>query len=225
MSAIDDLKQTMARLRAKEGGCPWDQEQTHQSLTRCLIDECSELLETIDRLDMPHMREELGDVLIQIVFHARIAEEAGLFNFDDVARDINEKLIRRHPHVFGEKKIATSDQVLTQWELIKLEEKKSKGITPQASVFKPLPPRLPALMFSEAIWKQIKKKQLPYEGIVDKSVIDSLSRELTDEALGRHLFELTSAAQEKGLDPEGALRRYADKIAMTIEAKSSTKAN
>jgi MazG family protein len=223
MSAIDDLKQTMAKLRSTEGGCPWDQEQTHQSLTRCLIDECSELLETIDRHDMPHMREELGDVLIQIVFHARIAEEAGLFNFDDVTREINEKLIRRHPHVFGESKIATSDQVITQWELIKLEEKKRKGISADSSVFKPLPPRLPALMFSEAIWKQIKKKQLPYEGVVDKSAIDNLAQTLTEDALGKQLFELTCAAQEKGLDPEGVLRRYADKIAMTIEARCSKK--
>jgi XTP/dITP diphosphohydrolase/tetrapyrrole methylase family protein/MazG family protein len=225
MSAIDDLKQTMARLRAKEGGCPWDQEQTHQSLARCLIDECSELLETIDRLDMPHMREELGDVLIQIVFHARIAEEAGLFNFDDVAREINEKLIRRHPHVFGENKVATTDQVLTQWELIKLEEKKNKGIVSKASVFKELPPRLPALMFSEAVWKQIKKKNLPYDGIIDKVSIDQHGVNLSDELLGKMLFELTSAAQDKGLDPEGSLRRYADQIAQTIETRVNTKTN
>src|SRR6185312_11490244 len=118
MSAIDDLRQTMARLRGP-GGCPWDQEQTHASLVRCLIDEVSELIDTIDRNDLPHMREELGDVLIQVVFHACLAEEAGQFNFDDVARDINEKLIRRHPHVFGSGKLETSAQVLAQWDVIK----------------------------------------------------------------------------------------------------------
>ena len=101
MSALEDLRHTIARLRGP-GGCPWDQEQTHATLVRCLIDEVSELIETIDRGDYPHMREELGDVLIQVVFHARIAAELGHFNFDDVARDINDKLVRRHPHVFGE---------------------------------------------------------------------------------------------------------------------------
>ena len=100
MMPIDELRRTMARLRAPDG-CPWDREQTHQTLARCLIDECSELLDTIDRNDLPHMREELGDVLIQVVFHAQLAAERGDFNFDDVAREINEKLIRRHTHVFG----------------------------------------------------------------------------------------------------------------------------
>src|SRR6185369_9564723 len=124
MSAIEDLKTTMARLR-EPGGCPWDQEQTHATLVRCLIDEVSELIETIDRGDYAHMREELGDVLIQIVFHARLAEERGAFNFEDVAREINDKLVRRHPHVFGRDKLQTSDQVLAQWEVIKATEKKN----------------------------------------------------------------------------------------------------
>ena len=93
MSAIEDLQRTMARLRSRDGGCPWDQEQTHASLVRCLIDEASELIDTIDRNDYPHMREELGDVLIQVVFHACNAEERGQFNFDDVAREINDKLM------------------------------------------------------------------------------------------------------------------------------------
>ena len=100
MTPIEELRQTMARLRAPDG-CPWDREQTHQTLARCLIDECSELLDTIDRNDIPHMREELGDVLIQVVFHAQLAAERGDFTFDDVAREINAKLVRRHPHVFG----------------------------------------------------------------------------------------------------------------------------
>src|SRR5580698_9839091 len=126
MSAIDDLCSTVARLRAPDG-CPWDREQTHQTLTRCLIDECSELLDTIDRMDLPHMREELGDVLIQVIFHAQLAEEAGRFDLEDVAREVNEKLIRRHPHVFGDGKLETSAQVLTQWDLIKAREKPAPG--------------------------------------------------------------------------------------------------
>jgi MazG family protein len=216
MSALHDLRKTIARLRAP-GGCPWDQEQTHASLTRCLIDECSELLDTIDRLDMPHMREELGDVLIQVIFHAQLAEEAGHFDLEDVAREVNEKLIRRHPHVFGDGKLETSDQVLVQWEAIKAQEKGPKKET----VFKELPPRLPSLMFAEAIWKQIEKKKLPAAGVVNEAGIRSLGEQLTEEELGRRLFELSAAARAKGLDPEGALRLYATKVMNDVERATS----
>ena len=146
MNAMDELKATIARLRAPDG-CPWDQEQTHASLVRCLIDEVSELIDTIDRGDLPHMREELGDVLIQVVFHAQLAEEKGAFTFEDVAREVNEKLVRRHPHVFGAGKLGTSEQVLNQWEQIKAQEKKHGPVA--TGVFKDLPARLPALMFAE----------------------------------------------------------------------------
>jgi XTP/dITP diphosphohydrolase/tetrapyrrole methylase family protein/MazG family protein len=214
MSAIDDLRQTMARLRAPDG-CPWDREQTHASLVRCLIDEASELIDTIDRGDYPHMREELGDVLIQVVFHAQIAAERGEFNFDDVAREINDKLIRRHPHVFGTGRLETSEQVIAKWEEIKATEKKNGPAT--GKVFKDLPPRLPALMFAEAVWKQIEKKQLPAEGSVDVAQVRALGRQLDAETLGRMLFELTAAAREKGLDPEEALRLHATKVIREVE--------
>jgi XTP/dITP diphosphohydrolase/tetrapyrrole methylase family protein/MazG family protein len=252
MSAINELLRTIARLRAP-GGCPWDREQTHASLARCLIDECSELLETIDALDMPHMREELGDVLIQVVFHAQLAEEAGHFGFDDVAREVNEKLIRRHPHVFGGNRLATSEQVLVKWEQIKAQEKAAKaaaaagaaagitttaaagtggitnaaagiaaGVTSGASplreeIFKDMPPRLPALMFAEAVWKQIQKKKLPCDGAVDSARVAGLAATLDDGALGRALFELAAAARAKGIDPEGALRRHATKVMRDVE--------
>jgi len=218
MSAIDELKATMARLRAPDG-CPWDQEQTHASLVRCLIDEVSELIDTIDRGDLPHMREELGDVLIQIVFHAQIASEKGWFTFDDVARDINAKLVRRHPHVFGSGKLETSEQVIVEWEKIKATEKKNGPAANPARVFKELPPRLPALMFAEAVWKQIEKKQLPANGIVDTAQIQELSREMDDATLGRRLFELTAAARQRGLDPEAALRLHATTVMHAIETR------
>src|SRR5687768_3452927 len=189
MSAIEELKATMARLRSPSG-CPWDQEQTHASLVRCLIDEVSELIDTIDRNDYPHMREELGDVLIQVVFHAQIAAEKGRFNFDDVARDINEKLIRRHPHVFGTGKLETSEQVIIEWERIKATEKKHGPAAAESKVFKELPPRLPALMFAEAVWKQSEKKQLPVENAVDVAQVHSLGRQLDEASLGKMLFEL-----------------------------------
>ncbi len=222
MSAIDDLRQTVARLRGPNG-CPWDQEQTHQSLARCLVDECSELLETIDRGDLPHMREELGDVLIQVVFHALLAEEAGAFNFDDVAADINAKLIRRHPHVFGTGRLETSAQVTAQWDEIKAQEKAQAGLTEaRPPAFKELPPRLPALMFAEAVWKQIQKKQLPAATAVDGGQVKAIGEHLTDEVLGRRLFELTAAARVHGLDPEGALRRHTDKVMRETESNIRT---
>jgi XTP/dITP diphosphohydrolase/tetrapyrrole methylase family protein/MazG family protein len=217
MTAIEELCRTVARLRAPDG-CPWDREQTHQSLTRCLIDECSELLDTIDRMDLPHMREELGDVLIQVVFHAQLAAERGDFVFDDVAREVNEKLIRRHPHVFGAHKVDTTAQVLEVWEKVKAGEKAAAGKI-ESTLFKPLPPRLPALMFAEAVWRQIDKKKLPAEGVVDAVQIAALGRHLDEATLGRMLFELTAAARTRGLDPEGALRQETDRVACEVEAK------
>ena len=218
MSAIDDLRQTIARLRGP-GGCPWDQEQTHGSLVRCLIDEVSELVEAIDHLDFPHMREELGDVLIQVVFHSQLAAEAGHFTFDDVAREVNDKLIRRHPHVFGDSaKLGTASDVIVKWEQIKSLEKKN-GTASASAVFKSLPPSLPALMFSEAVWKQIEKQGLPADGSVDRNRIRELAADLDEPQLGRLLFEVTAAARERGLDSEGALRNHARRVMKEVEQR------
>jgi len=213
---MDELKATIARLRAPDG-CPWDQEQTHASLVRCLIDEVSELIDTIDRGDLPHMREELGDVLIQVVFHAQLAAEQGAFTLEDVAQEVNEKLVRRHPHVFGPGKLGTAEQVLVQWEQIKAQEKKHGPVT--TGVFKELPARLPALMFAEAVWKQIEKKSLPVAGVVDVAQVRALGAKLTEAELGKMLFEVTAAARSHGLDPEGALRLHATKVMRDVEAQ------
>lgn len=218
MSAIDDLRQTVARLRAPDG-CPWDREQTHQTLARCLIDECSELLDTIDRQDLPHMREELGDVLAQVIFHAQLAAERGDFNFDDVARDINEKLVRRHPHVFGTGHLNTSEEVLVQWDAIKRVEKQA-GRRTEPPVFKHLPPQLPALMFAEAVWRQMEKKKLPVGGLVDTAKIGRLGGKLTEASLGRMLFELAAACGPGNLDPEGALRRETARLMAAVEVRA-----
>jgi MazG family protein len=218
MNPIAELRETIARLRGP-GGCPWDQEQTHASLVRCLIDEVSELIETIDRGNMPHMREELGDVLIQVVFHAQLAAEAGHFTLDDVAREVNEKLVRRHPHVFGESdRLGTASEVIVKWEEIKAQEKVRAG-TAGTGAFKPQPPRLPALMFAESVWKQIRKQGLPADGAVDRGRIEALAAELDDATLGERLFELAAAARERGLDAEGALRRRADAVVRDVEAR------
>jgi MazG family protein len=218
MSAIDDLRQTVARLRAPDG-CPWDREQNHETLTRCLIDECSELLDAIDRLDLPHMREELGDVLVQVVFHAQLAAERGEFNFEDVAREINEKLVRRHPHVFGANRLNTTEEVLVQWDAIKRTERQASGKS-EPVVFKHLPPQLPALMYAEAVWKQIGKKSLPADGLVDAAKIRLFGAGLTEEILGRLLFEVVAAAGAKGLDPEGALRKETSRVVRAVEEAS-----
>lgn len=206
MSAIDDLLETMARLRGP-GGCPWDIEQDHKSIAVCLIDECSELLETIDTLDMEHMREELGDVLLQVVFHAQMAKEAGHFDFEAVAAEINEKLVRRHPHVFGDVDLNDSDQVLKQWDQIKAQEKANKPVS--VSVFKNLPPMLPSLLYALEIFKQIVKKELPVGDRVDLEAIEAMASELDEESAGHILFEIVAACRLKGIDPESALRRYA----------------
>lgn len=215
MSAMLELRETIARLRGP-GGCPWDQEQTHQSLVRCLIDEVSELIDTIDREDRPHMREELGDVLIQVYFHAQIAAEAGAFDLEDVAREVNEKLIRRHPHVFGDHaKLATAGQVITKWEEIKATEKKN-GPAP-TGYFKPQPPRLPATMLAESVWKRLAKGDLPVPLSACPTEVATRARGLDDAILGRELFILAAAARARGLDPEGALRRHADAVIRDVE--------
>ncbi|MDQ8179636.1 MazG family protein [Pelagicoccus sp. SDUM812005] len=205
----------MARLRGP-GGCPWDMEQDHQSIAQCLVDECSELLETIDKLDMDHMREELGDVLLQVVFHAQLAKEAGHFDFEAVAEEINEKLIRRHPHVFGDVDLNNSDAVLKQWDEIKATEKANKPAS--ASQFKDLPPALPALLFAYDVFKQIEKKALPVGDCVDMEAIEAMAEELDEEAAGHILFEIAAACRLKGIDPESAARKFARRVMAESDA-------
>ena len=128
MSEILRLRELMARLRAPDG-CPWDQEQTHQSIARCLVEEASEVLEAIDTENPELLREELGDLLLQVVFHAQIEEEAGRFDLEDVAREISGKLIRRHPHVFGDPKDKeeNADAVIDRWEKLRQRRKRIGG--------------------------------------------------------------------------------------------------
>jgi len=217
MSAIDDLRETMARLRGP-GGCPWDREQTHQSICDCLVEEVAELLDAIDRSDFPHMREELGDLLLHVVMHAQMASEAGHFNFDDVAREINDKLIRRHPHVFGDMNLPTTEAVLNQWDAIKAAEKKNGPA--EEGLFKRLPPQLSALLFAREVFKQIEKKSLPAEGVVDKLAIAANAKGLDEKTAGRKLFELAAACRQAGIDPESALRRHTSGVVDAVEQKS-----
>lgn len=218
MSALDDLRETVARLRAP-GGCPWDMEQTHQSICDCLIEEVAELLDTIDRGDFEHMREELGDLLLHVMMHAQMAEETGRFDFDTVAAEVNEKLIRRHPHVFGHVNVKDTEQVLHVWDQIKAGEKK-RG--PEGDgVFKHMPPSLPALLFAREVFKQIEKKNLHTADRVDHDYIASLANGLTEETAGRMLFELSAACRKSGIDPESALRRHTRDVMNVVNDHAS----
>ena len=215
MSAMEDLIKTVAALREPDNGCPWDIEQDHQSIAECLVDECCELLQTIDRLDLDHMQEELGDVLLQVVMHTQMAQEAGHFDFESVCHVVNEKLIRRHPHVFGKDSLSSSEAVLAQWDEIKSAERK-RGPT-QSGIFKDLPRQLPALMFAKDVYKQIQKLELPVEAIIDQKAIDAVSATLDEVTLGKQLFEIAAACRAKGIDPESALRRYTQKLVDSLE--------
>ncbi|MDP4609743.1 MAG: MazG family protein, partial [Opitutales bacterium] len=219
MSGIDALIKTVAALREPETGCPWDIEQDHQSIAECLIDECCELLQTIDRLDMDHMEEELGDVLLQVVMHAQMAQEAGQFDFDKVCHVVNDKLVHRHPHVFGDGALGDSDAVLKQWDAIKAEEKK-RG-PEQKGRFKDLPRQLPALMFAQDVYKQIKKQGMDAAEVIDEGGIEMTAAALAaDEvALGKQLFEIAAACRIKKLDAESALRRYAQSVVDQLDSK------
>ncbi len=217
MSSIDVLRETVSALRGP-GGCPWDIEQTHQSLAVCLIDECCELLETLDNLDMEHMREELGDVLLQVVMHAQIASEQGNFSLDDVAVQVNEKLIRRHPHVFGSKELGLKDSaaVLEKWDEIKAGENNNRK-QPEGRLFKNLLPVLPALLYARDVYKQIQKQDLDPSGMVDVDAIEQKASEVTEESAGKALFEWVGACRLCGIDPESALRRYSNNVIKSLE--------
>jgi XTP/dITP diphosphohydrolase/tetrapyrrole methylase family protein/MazG family protein len=213
MPGIDLLLATTARLRAPDG-CPWDREQTHRTICDCLVEEVAELVQAIDRNDVENLREELGDLLFHVAMHAQMAAEAGRFTFDDVAREVNEKMVRRHPHVFGDgAKLGSSDAVVTQWEQIKLKEKGAKKPT----VFKELPPSLNALLTAREVWKQVRKKQLAVGDKVAVSAVEAQSQGLTEDSAGSRLFELVAACRDAGIDPDSALRRHTARVVAEAE--------
>ncbi len=223
VSEIQRLRDIVFKLRAPDG-CPWDREQTHRSLSRCLVEEASEVLEAIDCDDFELMEEELGDLLLQVVMHACLAEEVGRFDLEDVARGINEKLIRRHPHVFGDDAgpINSSAEVLDRWEQIKSEEKKNRSSgdrTPK--LFKDLPPRLPALLFAHDVYKRALKAELESEGEWDDLMAQDFSDGLDENSAGRALFQLVGACRRSGIDPEAALRRFSSRQVSLLETSVS----
>jgi len=222
VSEIQRLREIVAKLRAPDG-CPWDIEQTHRSLSRCLIEETSEVLETIDDLDMSAMREELGDLLLQVVMHSQIAEESESFDLEDVAREINEKLIRRHPHVFGKgAELESAVEVLARWDEIKAAEKAAKGLpVNERKIFRDLPPRLPALLFALDVFKRAEKAGLVDTASWNETDGNRLEGDSNEDRMGRKLFLLVSECRKAGMDPESALRRYASKMIEELEPQAS----
>jgi XTP/dITP diphosphohydrolase/tetrapyrrole methylase family protein/MazG family protein len=222
-SQVERLREIMARLRAPDG-CPWDREQTHASLAPYLVEEACELLDAIDRSDFSHMEEELGDVLLQVVFHAQLAAEAGRFDLESVARGIADKLVRRHPHVFGELKLTTSGEVLEQWNKIKAAE---KGTAPdaQAPLVKAPPPALSALRRAYDTYKELAKQHaLPTEAAThDESAVALRAAGLDEATAGRLLFELAAACRRAGIEPETALRKHVTKVVAAAERERATR--
>jgi tetrapyrrole methylase family protein/MazG family protein len=204
-----DLVRVMARLRGP-GGCPWDREQDHRSLARHLLEETHEVLEAIDADDRDQLREELGDVLLQVVFHAQMAADDGAWDVDDVAEGIVRKLIRRHPHVFGEVEVSGADEVLVNWERIKAQEKGEQGLEDD------IPATLPAL--ARAAKVQRRAAGTGFEWRSTASALEALEEEVrelrahtdpdnAEEEIGDVLFATVAAARTLGVDAESALRR------------------
>ena len=218
---FQSLIDLVARLRAP-GGCPWDAEQNHQSLKRNLLEECYEALEAIDNLDHagtdpdpPALAEELGDILVQVAFHADIARQAGHFTIADVVAAINRKLIRRHPHVFADASVSDAHEVELNWEQIKAEERRQAGQT-APSAMDSIPPALPALAAAQLIQDRAARAGFDWDdldGVLSKIVeeIDEFRAAATagerQSELGDILFTIVNLARWHGINAEDALRQ------------------
>ncbi len=211
---LRELIAVMDRLRSP-GGCPWDAKQTHRSLVEYLVEEAYEVVEAIESGDRDHLREELGDLLLQVVFHARIAQEDPVepWDIDDVADGIVAKLIRRHPHVFGDASAETSEHVESRWLALKAEEKGRESVT------EGIPPSLPALVLAGKLLSRSAALDVEIPGRAPAH--DALAEIDDEEALGELLLGLTAAARERGWDAEAALRGAARSHADRIRAVES----
>lgn len=192
---IKQLLGIMARLRSPSG-CPWDREQNHQTLRFHAVEEVYELIDAIESQDDDEMLEELGDLLLQVVFHCQLANERGAFNFDDVCKHIADKLIRRHPHVFGKAKVKDVAAVWAQWEQIKKAEKKGTR-NERPSALDGIPKHLPALLGAEKLVKKARKAKL---------LNSSRRAPMSKRAVAQQLFDLAQYAQSRGWSAEDLLR-------------------
>jgi len=209
LSHFATLVDIIARLRAPDG-CPWDRNQTHSSLRENLLEECYEVLEALDEGDSGKLCNELGDLLMQIVLHAQIAAEAGEFKLDDVINSINTKLIHRHPHIFGSKKVKDAEEVALNWEALKQEEEGA-----ETSMLDNVPRQMPALAYSQEIQSRVAQVGFDWEdidGVIEKLVEEvgefkrAESGEQKEMEFGDLLFTLANIARRLGVNLEAALR-------------------
>jgi nucleoside triphosphate diphosphatase len=218
MTAFEKLCEIVAKLRAP-GGCPWDREQTHESLLPAVIEEAYEVAEAARAKDDAHFREELGDLLLLVIMHAEIAQESGRFNIDNVLREISDKLIRRHPHVFGISDARDSGAVLKQWEAIKREEKKT-----DSHYLASLPRALPALMRAQKGQSKAARVNFDWTEVRDviakveeelremKDAITSQDQAMVEDEIGDVLFAVVNLARKCKIDAESALQAATDKF-------------
>jgi MazG family protein len=223
------LRDIVAKLRAPDG-CPWDREQTHASLRAGAIEEVYEMVEAIDAGDDPHFKEELGDLLLQVVMHAQIAGEEGRWGLEDIAEEVAEKLVRRHPHVFGEKRLGDSEAVLKQWDEIKRAERESKGAPVNASALDGVSMALPALMRAEKVQKRAARVGFDWEelgAVVEKvreevreveEEIESGDRVKLEEELGDLLFAVVNLTRKARFEAEILLNQATNKFVRRFHA-------
>jgi len=224
MSDVSRLQEIVTRLRAPDG-CPWDREQTHSSLRSSLVEECYEVVEAINREDDPNLQEELGDILLHVVMHSHLANEREAFTFEQVVETVCEKLIRRHPHVFGDTSAENSQQVLKQWEQIKRQEKGG-----EASVLAGLPIALPALMRAQNAQKKAARVGFDWESafpVYDKieeemaevrEAVANNDTQAVEEEIGDLLFSVVNLARKLKVDSETALTSATSKFVNRFQA-------
>lgn len=217
------LANIMARLRAPVGGCPWDLEQTHASITRALVEEAYEVIETISDNDMPHLKEELGDLFLHVLFQTQIARDQNEFSLSEVGAELAAKLIRRHPHVFGDEDARTAGAVLENWDKIKQEEKRSKGQSHDPNALDAgIPPHLPALVRAQKISERVRRKSGRQKQTGRGSVHASLERKIAgaqdrEQVVGELLLGIAASAEKYGIDAERALNAASKKLAQKKE--------
>jgi len=223
--SIKRFQELISRLRAPDG-CPWDREQTHRSLRTNLLEETYEVLEAIDHNDSEHLREELGDLLLQIVLHTQIAAERGEFSLSEVIYDINKKIIHRHPHVFGENKEKNIQGVMKNWERLKDEERNNNGIKEFTSILSSIPKQLPSLSIAQKYQERAARVGFDWEEInpvfnkVDEELAEVKSAETKqglEEELGDLLFAVVNLVRWNGFDAESALRLANSKFRSRFE--------
>ena len=208
-SELTRLREVMDKLRSP-GGCPWDIEQDHASLLKFLLEESYEFIEAVEENDQNAIQEELGDLLLQVYFHSRIAEENKdqPFNIEDVAKTVADKLVRRHPHVFGDTKVENSAQVLANWEVAKAAEKGRRSAIDGVPLAQPALPLVTKLLY--------RAEKFNYEIPINQMM--KLPTEIEEDQFGKLLLGLIAQAVSKGLDPEAALRGAAKSLIAQIQA-------